>query len=132
MDIKTVELYFKKENNGIALIDITRQVEHSIVDSKINNGIATVFSGSANASITTMEYESGTIKDLNDALAKLVPNENLKKNGVHDVRTVLVGRGITIPFKDNRMMLGKWQEIILIDFDENNDEKKVLLQIMGE
>lgn len=136
LDIKTVELYFKKQKSGIDIIDITRQVEHSIVDSRINNGIATVFSGSANASITTMEYEPGTVKDLNATLKRVAPNGMgngySAKNGKHDIRSALVGRSITIPFKDNRMTLGKWQEIVLVDFDRKKDKKKVVLQIMGE
>jgi secondary thiamine-phosphate synthase enzyme len=136
VDIKTVELYFKKEHDGIGLLDITRQVEHSIVDSKMNSGIATIHSENPNVCITTMEFEPGTIKDVTDAFERFAPSNGQKKgsrsNEIADVRPALVGPGITIPFRDNRIMIGKWQEIVMIDFDGTENKKKIVVQIIGE
>lgn len=137
VDIKTVELYFKKSNEGIGLVDITRQVEHSVVDSKLNNGIATIHSEDPDVCITTMEFEPGTIEDITNAFERLAPTHNGHADGVNghkhiDTRPSILGPGITIPFRDNRVLIGKWQEIVMIDFDGMEREKKIVVQIMGE
>lgn len=135
MNIKTIELEFKKDKEGLGLIDITRPVEHSVVDSEIQNGIVTVHSADPNVCITTMEFEPGTIHDIREAFERLATPESKEKNGKaerQDARPVLVGPSITIPFKDNRIVIGKWQEIILMDFDGIQNGKKVIVQVMGE
>lgn len=138
MNIKTVELEFKKGEEGVGLVDITRPVEHSVVDSLMSNGIVTIHSVNPNVCITTMEFEPGTIKDMKNAFERMAPKSAGSKPRAkgapeaQDVRPSLLGPGITIPFKDNRIMVGKWQQIIMIDFDGVENRKKVVVQIMGE
>jgi secondary thiamine-phosphate synthase enzyme len=140
MNIKTVELEFKKDTDGIGLIDITRPVEHSIIASEIQNGIVTIHSEDPNVCVTTMEFEPGTMKDIRAAFNRLATPEAkkaamAKKKGAperQDARPVLIGPSITIPFKDNRIVVGKWQEIILMDFDGIQNRKKIVVQVMGE
>ncbi len=143
MKIKTVVLHYTKPTSEVFLTDVTRQVEHSIVDSKMEDGIAIVHTDCPNACITTMEYEPGTIHDLQEAFKKFSPlnghnghsahnGNGTHMNGNHDVRTTLIGTSITVPFKDNREMLGKWQKAVLVDFDHSTGEKRVIVQIIGE
>lgn len=137
MEIETVELEFKKDKHGLGLIDITRPVEHSIINSEIQNGIVTIHSMDPNVCITTMEFEWGSIKDMQDAFERIATPEAKKREGkkdeeTQDARPVLVGPSITVPFKDNRLVVGKWQEIILMDFDGVQNRKKVIVQVMGE
>jgi secondary thiamine-phosphate synthase enzyme len=142
MKIKTVVLHYTKPTTEVFLTDVTRQLEHSIVDSKMGDGIAIVHTDCPNACITTMEYEPGTVHDLQEAFKKLNPpnrhnghqgnNSNSTNGNGHDVRTTLIGTSITVPFKDNREMLGKWQKAVLVDFDTSTSEKRVIVQIMGE
>jgi secondary thiamine-phosphate synthase enzyme len=149
MKIKTVVLHYKKPSDEVYLTDMTRQVEHSIVDSGMNDGIAIIHTECSNTCITTMEYEPGSIHDMQMALTKLIPNGHANGhsehngNGLHanasqnghvkqDIRPSLIGSSITVPFKDNREMLGKWQKAVLIDFGSAKDEKRVIVQIIGE
>lgn len=132
LNIKTVELNYEKKEDGISLTDITRQVEHSVVDSKMQNGIVTVCSESSNTSITTMEFEPGSIKDIKDTFERFNSFKESTPHEGHDIRSSLIGPSITVPFKDNRIMVGKWQQIVLIDFDKTKEQKKVIVQILGE
>lgn len=134
MNVKTVELEFKKEEDGIGMIDITRPVEHSVVDSEIQNGIVTVHSTDPNVCITTMEFEPGSIKDIKDALVRLGASYMTGKHKPEDqdARPVLVGPSVTVPFKDNRIVVGKWQEIILMDFNGVQNKKRIVVQVIGE
>ncbi len=130
MNVKTVEMEFKKDHEGIGFIDITRPVEHSIVDSNMQNGIATIHSVNNNVCITTMDNEKGNMSDIKDAFQRLFP-EGIEGTKDMDVRPSIVGPSITVPFRDNRIILGKWQQIFMIDFN-GTDRKKVVVQIMGE
>jgi secondary thiamine-phosphate synthase enzyme len=135
MNVKTIELEFKKDTKGIGLIDITRPVEHSIIDSEIQNGIVTIHSEDPNVCVTTMEFEPGTMKDIRAAFNRIATPGARRRKGKEerqDPRPVLVGPSITVPFKDNRIVVGKWQEIILMDFDGIQNRKKVVVQVMGE
>ena len=159
MKIKTVVLHYTKPTSEVFLTDVTRQVEHSIVDSKMEDGIAIIHTDCPNACITTMEYEPGTIHDLQEAFKKIHPlnghnghngnnghngsnghngqhlgnnGNGTNGNGHHDIRTTLIGSSITVPFKDNRELLGKWQKAVLVDFDSSTGEKRVIVQIIGE
>ena len=136
MKIKTVELHFKKDTEDIGFVDITRPVEHSIVDSKMRDGIATIHSADPNVCITTLDNEIGNITDVKAALERIAPSKAHQngngEHGQHDIRPSIVGPGITIPFKDNRIIIGKWQQIFMIDFDGMEMPKKVIVQIMGE
>ncbi len=142
MKVKTVELNFDKSENDMEMLDITRPVEHSVVDSSMNSGLAVVHVITSNTCISTMEYEPGMKNDVRRALEKLGNSVRLKSNESsivqinnqkrHDSRNALIGPSITIPFRDNRVMLGIWQKIVLIDFGKNVRRRKVVLQIVGE
>jgi secondary thiamine-phosphate synthase enzyme len=131
MQVKTVELHYRKPSDEIGYTDITRQVEHAIVDSKMDKGIAVVYAKDPNTCITTMEHEPGAINDFHKTLNK-IDARTAKGKGHRDVRPALIGSSITVPFKDNREMLGKWQKVVLVDFDGHENTKKVIVQIMGE
>ncbi len=133
MNIKTVELEFKKDAEGLGIIDITRPVEHSVVNSEMQNGIVTVHSVDPNVCISTLENEPGMRQDLTDAFNRLSMHSAEKHDPEkQDARPVLVGPSITIPFKDNRIMVGKWQQIVIMDFNGMQNRKKIIVQIMGE
>jgi len=164
MNVKTVELHFNKTEDGVQITDITRPIEHSVVDSHIIDGLVIVHVSTPRTSISTMEYEPGSIKDMKDAIGRLVTNGN--GNGTHNriyghgvggvgtavsyiernrktregepvaeegkVMHAILGPSITIPIKDNRIMTGMWQKIVLLDFSRDAAQKKVTLQIVGE
>jgi secondary thiamine-phosphate synthase enzyme len=121
-------------------IDITDKVHEAIVESGIESGIATVFICGSTAGVTTMEYEQGAIADLKRAIEQLVPESddyqhNLKwhdGNGFSHIRSALLKTSLTIPFSQSKMLLGSWQQIVLLDFDNRSRNRKVIVQVLGE
>ena len=122
------------------LIDITRKVENFVKDSGITSGIVTVFVPGSTAGITTIEYESGAIKDFQKAIERIAP-KNIHYdhdarwgdgNGYSHIRAALLGPSITVPFSSSRLLLGTWQQIVLVDFDNRSRKRDVILQIIGE
>jgi secondary thiamine-phosphate synthase enzyme len=122
------------------IVDITEQTSKAVKDSKIENGIVTVFVSGSTAAITTIEYEPGLKTDFPKMLSRVAPKyieyEHDKTwqdgNGHSHVRASLVGPSLTLPFKEGQMMLGTWQQIVLIEMDAGPRERKVILQIIGE
>lgn len=120
-------------------IDITERVKEAMEESGIENGLATVFCPGSTGTITTIEYESGVIKDLQEILEKIVPSdvpyEHDKRwgdgNGFSHVRAALMKPSLSIPCVQGRLSLGTWQQVVFIDFDNRERHREIMVQIMG-
>lgn len=122
------------------MIDLTSSVQSIISSNNILSGIVTVFVPGSTASVTTIEYEPGLVKDLPEAMEKIAPKGAEYQhdltwgdgNGHSHVRSSIIGPGIVVPFQNKKMMLGTWQQIVLIDFDNRPRAREIIVQLMGE
>jgi len=122
------------------ILDITHHVDGVIDRSRIENGLVTVFCSGSTGAVTTIEYESGVIRDLQKAIEKIAPSnipyEHDRRwgdgNGFSHVRAALMKPSLTIPFIKGRLTLGTWQQIVLIDFDNRKRQREIVIHIMGE
>jgi secondary thiamine-phosphate synthase enzyme len=134
---KTVGVKTKGESQ---MINITEDVARAVQESKISDGIATVFVHGSTAAVTTIEYEPGLLKDFPDMLERIIPkninyeHENMwhDGNGHSHVRASLVGPSLTVPFTNKQLMLGTWQQIVLVELDTRSRERSLIVQIIGE
>jgi secondary thiamine-phosphate synthase enzyme len=122
------------------IIDLTSQVEQQLAEAGVNSGTVTLFIPSSTAGITTIEYESGLLADFPAMWERLIP-KNLpyrhdrawgEGNGYAHVRASLLGASLVVPFNNQKLALGTWQQIVLVDFDNRPRSRQVILQIMGE
>jgi len=139
MKVISKEIKLSTQGNS-QTIDITDQVAEKIKDCSVQSGIVHVFVPGSTAGITTIEYESGVVRDLHDAIERSVP-ENMDYfhdqrwhdgNGHSHVRAAIIGPGLTVPFSNQTMILGTWQQIVVLDFDNRPRNRKIILQILGE
>ncbi len=122
------------------IIDITPQVKKQVVETGVNNGIATLFVAGSTAGLSTIEFESGVLSDFQSMWERIVPknipyNHDQRwgdGNGYSHIRASLLGSSLVIPFSDKKLTLGTWQQIILIDFDNRPRTREIILQVMGE
>ncbi len=122
------------------IIDITHHVNGVIDRSGIKNGLVTVFCPGSTGSVTTIEYESGVLRDLQKAIEKIVPSnisyEHDRRwgdgNGFSHVRAALMKPSLTIPLIQGRLTLGTWQQIVFIDFDNRRRERSLVVHMIGE
>ena len=120
------------------IIDITSQVEKAVEKSKVKEGICLVFSPGSTCGITTIEYEEGAIKDLKRVLEIIAPMntnyEHCKKwgdcNGYAHIRAALMKPSLAIPIEDGKLLLGNWQQITLIDFDNRPREREIIVKVI--
>jgi secondary thiamine-phosphate synthase enzyme len=139
MPVETREIsVVGKEDCGI--VDITEIVSKEVKNSKISNGIVTIFCIGSTGTITTMEFEPNLSMDFAEILEKLIPlNRDYHHhetwgdyNGGSHLRAMLLGPSLTVPFVEKRMTLGTWQQIVYINFDRIKKVRKIVLQILGE
>lgn len=137
--IVTESISFSTRGNS-QVVDITDDVARKVAESGISDGIVTIFTPSATSSLTTIEYESGAISDLQTLFERLVPQDleyrhNLRwgdGNGHSHVRAALLGASLTVPIVSERLTLGTWQQIVFLDFDVRPHDRKLVLQMIGE
>lgn len=119
-------------------IDITEKVERVVKESKVKEGIALVFIKGSTAALTTMEYESGLIEDLKNVFEKIAPEKTdyqhhqrwADHNGAAHIKSALIGTDLAVPIENGKLYLGTWQQLVLIDFDEQPRQREVIVKII--
>ena len=122
------------------IIDLTDLVGGILKRSKIENGLVTVFCPGSTGAVTTIEYESGVLNDLQRAIEKVVPSnipyDHDRRwgdgNGFSHVRAALMKPSLSVPLIKGRLSLGTWQQIVFIDFDNRSRNRNILVHIIGE
>lgn len=120
------------------IIDITDKVSEIVEKSKIKDGVCLVFVAHSTCAITTIEYEEGVIKDLKRALEIIAPmNENYEHckkwgdcNGYAHIRSALMKPFLAVPVEDGKLVLGQWQNIVLLDFDNKPRNREIVIKVI--
>ena len=122
------------------IIDITPRVSRVVKDSKIRDGVCFLSSPGSTVGLTTIEAEPELLKDFKEFLEKLVPS-NIEhrhdrvwgeKNGFSHIRSALIKSFLTIPIENGELVLGQWQQVVLIDFDSRPREREIIIKIIAQ
>ena len=122
------------------VVDVTDHLAAAIARTGLRSGIATLFVPGSTASLSTIEFEPGAVKDIGLALEKVAPAAGHyhhhatwgDDNGNSHVRACVMGPSLTVPFVEGRATLGTWQQVVLLDFDTRPRERRLVVQVMGE
>jgi secondary thiamine-phosphate synthase enzyme len=120
--------------------DVTGEVTRAVGDSGLARGTVTVFVVGSTAGVTTMEYEPGVVADLDRALERIAPRYADyghhrrwgDDNGSSHVRAAIVGPSVTVPFVDGSLVLGTWQQIVVVELDTRPRTRGLVVQVTGE
>jgi secondary thiamine-phosphate synthase enzyme len=137
--IRTYELT-RRTTAGTDIVDLTDEVARRVAESGVQHGQVLVFTPGSTAAVTTIEYEPGVLKDLAQAIDRLAPREMHYDhdarwgdgNGYSHVRSALLGGSFTVPVVGGQLVLGTWQQIVLLDFDNHGRQRRVVVQVSGE
>jgi secondary thiamine-phosphate synthase enzyme len=135
--IKHIKLETKGRDQ---VVDLTGEVKKVIADSKIKNGLATVFVPGSTASVTTIEYEPGLIADIKELGERIAPSGKAYAhdetwgdgNGYSHLRASTIGPSLSVPIEKGQLTLGTWQQIVLIDHDVRPRTREVIVQVIGD
>lgn len=134
---KTIEVSTSGSGDMIELSD---RVQMCVTESNLRNGIAVIFCPGSTGAISTVEYEPGLMKDIPKALQRIAPYGDKYEhhdtwdddNGSGHVQATILGPSLTVPFTNQHLILGNWQQIVFIECDTRPRERKIIVQIMGE
>jgi secondary thiamine-phosphate synthase enzyme len=120
--------------------DITRPVAAALSASGLRAGVVTIFVVGSTAALTTIEFEPGAIADLNRLLETLAPRHANyahhqrwgDDNGSSHARAALIGPSVSVPFADGELVLGTWQQIMLLECDTRPRERELVVQFVGD
>ena len=121
------------------VIDVTGHAEKTISNAGLRDGICTVFVAHSTCGVTIIEHEPGTVADVKRVLDTLTPpddrwehNErNADTNGHSHARAAFIGPSVTVPFTNGQLVLGVWQRIVCIDFDDRPRSRRLVVQLLG-
>jgi secondary thiamine-phosphate synthase enzyme len=132
-----INIYSKGEND---IIDITEDVQKIVSNSGLKEGICLVFVAGSTGTLSTIEYENGLKQDFPKALDKIAPkNQEYKHhltwnddNGRSHVKATLMGSSLTVPFQNNTIIHGTWQQLIFMELDTRARNRDIIVQLVGE
>ncbi len=139
--MKIINSRIRLETKGSGdLVDITGRVAQAVEASALQTGSVLVFVVGSTAGITTFEYEPGLIADMKEFYQQMAPSGRHyyhddtwgDANGFSHIRASFTGPSLTVPFEAGRLLLGKWQQIVLAEFDNRARRREVIVQITGE
>lgn len=121
------------------VVDVTALAQKAIDNSGLHDGLCTVFVAHSTCGMTTIEYEPGCNADLGTVLERIAPeggrwehNErNADTNGHSHARAALIGPSVVVPFAGGELVLGVWQKVVCVDFDDRPRTRKVVVQLLG-
>ncbi len=121
------------------VVDITEGVSRVVRTSAVQQGVASVFARGSTVAVTTMEYEPGGVADLAALLERLIPaagdyehnRRNADTNAHAHLRAALIGPSESVPVLGGELLLGTWQQLVLIDFDDRPREREVVVHVLS-
>ncbi len=121
------------------IIDISGEVKSIVSASGISDGLVAVTVIGSTASVTTIEYEPALVEDMKELFEKIVPRNIRSRhsetwgddNGFSHMRASLMGPGVTLPVVDGRVLIGTWQQIVVVDHDNRPRKRDVRIQVSG-
>ena len=139
MEIVTDRLHASTRGND-HVVDLTSQVQALVDRHRLRHGQVLAFVSGSTAGLTTIEYEPGLVQDLPAAFERLAPRSARYRhherwgddNGHSHVRASLLGPSLVVPVEEGRLLLGTWQQIVLVDFDTRARQRDVVVQLWGE
>jgi secondary thiamine-phosphate synthase enzyme len=119
------------------LIDLTKQVAKAARESGVVEGLCHVYVAHATAAIVINENDDPNLcDDLIDALDRMIPegiwrHDRVDNNGAAHIKSAILGPSETLPVRDGKLLLGRWQAIMLVDLDGPRD-RRIVVTILGD
>lgn len=139
----TMEIYNKEitvQAEGFSDIkNITERVAGTIDESGFREGIVHIFPVGSTASVSTIEFEPALVQDMRDKLEEFAPHDQQTRhgktwgddNGFSHMRATMMGPGITVPLHEGKLVLGTWQQVVIINHDNRSRSRRIFIQVLG-
>lgn len=135
--LETIEIQTRGRNE---LVDLTEEIRDILYRSLLTRGSVLIFVPGATGALSTIEYEPGLVRDFPKLMEKLIPEKQTyfhnetwhDGNGHSHLRATLIGPSLTVPFQNKQLILGTWQQIVFLEFDNKPHQRRIAVQLNGE
>ena len=132
------EITLASDGHG-TVIDLSDSIGRWLLSEHVVDGQLTVFVPGSTAVVTTIEYEPGAVRDLDEALERIAPSTREYHhdrrwgdgNGFSHLRAALMGPSLTVPVSAGRCVLGTWQQVVMVDCDLAPRQRRVAFSFIG-
>ena len=127
----------KGSSKRVEIIDMTSDINDILIKSKIKDGLINIFARHSTAGIVINENESGLVKDFQNTIESLIPENNnyfhdkIDNNADSHIRSFFIGSSETIPVENGSLNLGTWQSVFFVELDGPRN-RKFVITIMGK
>jgi secondary thiamine-phosphate synthase enzyme len=116
-----IEFKIKTNARG-ELMDITAEVNDAVASIKCDDGLCNIFIPHTTAAVIVSEnWDPDVTTDMLAQLQKIVPREggyrHSEGNSQAHILSVMLSTSINIPVRAGKLGLGKWQGVMLVEFD---------------
>ena len=117
------------------IVDITDKVKEIVKKSEIKEGICYIYTGHATCAVMINEnWDPNIMLDIIEMLNNAVPqgkwkHDKVDNNGAAHIKSSIIGPSEIVPVKDGKLLLGKWQDIMLADFN-GPKEREILIDVI--
>jgi secondary thiamine-phosphate synthase enzyme len=125
------------DTSGRLVTDITGRVR-AFAREVGGDGLLHVFVPHATAGVALMETGSGSEADLEEAVERLLPREDVyghrhgsTGHGRDHLLPVFVSPSMVLPIRGGDVVLGTWQSVVLVDTNRENNRRSVVLSLLG-
>jgi len=139
MTVVHTELQLTTTGHG-HILDLSDEIGRWLHSIGAQEGLLTAFVPGSTGAVTTLEYESGCVEDLEEALERVAPSDRPYHhdlrwgdgNGFSHLRAALLGPSLSVPVAAGRPILGTWQQPVLVECDVRGRQRRVVLSFVGD
>jgi secondary thiamine-phosphate synthase enzyme len=121
------------------VVDLSGELDRWLAEIGAGDGLINVFTPGSTAAVTTIEFEDGALRDLDEALERIAPSDRTYHhdrrwgdgNGFSHLRAALMGPSLTLPVATGSAVRGTWQQVVVVDCDNRARQRRVVLSYMG-
>ena len=130
---------FSVLTSGQGLIEITREVNYVVYESKKEEGLCNVFLKHTSASLLIQENASPEVLlDLNNFFRELVPEKSKYLHNLEGpddmpahIKNALTDTSLLIPVKKRKLDLGTWQGIFLFEHRHSKFKRQISVSVFN-
>jgi secondary thiamine-phosphate synthase enzyme len=138
MQVQHHELVIQTRGFG-HVVDLSAAIEQWLAVIGAGDGLANIFVPGSTAAVTTIEFEEGALRDLDEALEAVAPSDREYHhdrrwgdgNGFSHLRAALLGPSLTVPVRDGSSVRGTWQQVVVVDCDNRPRDRRVVVSFVG-
>ena len=115
------------------LVEFTDEVQQKLTASNLQEGVVLLYVQHTTAGLTVNENADPDVpRDLLHLFRTLVPQHGMgfrhgEENSDAHIKATLVGSSVTIPFREGKLLLGRWQGIFLCEFDGGRERQVIMM-----